>query len=159
MGLVYIGVVGGTNCSKETEELAFQVGYEIGKRGAILVCGGLGGVMEAACRGAKKAGGVTLGILPGIDREKANRWVDIAIPTGLSIVRNFLIVRTSDAIIALPGRFGTLSEIAIALNLKKPVVGLSTWEIEGPIIRVESPKEAVEKAFNIVQQSSREDSR
>lgn len=150
MGLVYIGVVGGAKCSKEVKELAFKVGYEIGKRGAILVCGGLGGVMEAACRGAKEAGGTTLGILPGKDRDEANRWVDIAIPTGLSIARNFIIVRASDAIIALPGKFGTLSEIAVALSLKKSVIGLHTWEIEGPILRAESPEEAVGKALESV---------
>lgn len=151
MGLVYIGVVGSAKPSKKTEELAFQTGYEIGKRGAILVCGGLGGVMEAACRGAKEAGGKTLGILPGEDRRDANKWVDIAIPTGLSIARNFIIVRTSDVIIALPGSFGTLSEIAIALNLRKPVIGLSTWDIEAPIIRADSPKDAVDKAFEAIQ--------
>lgn len=151
MGLVYIGVVGGAKPSKETEELAFQVGYETGKRGAILVCGGLGGVMESACKGAKEVGGKTIGILPGEDRKEANEWVDIVIPTGLSIARNLIIVRTSDVIIALPGGFGTLSEIAIALNLGKPVIGLSTWDIEAPIIRAKSPRDAVDKAFEVIQ--------
>jgi uncharacterized protein (TIGR00725 family) len=107
------------------------------------VCGGLGGVMEAACRGAKDAGGTTVGILPGTDREAANRFVDIAIPTGLGEARNALVVRAADALIAVGGGYGTLSEIALALKAGKRVVGLGSWEIEG-VEPADGPEAAVE---------------
>ena len=110
---------------------AEQVGRELASRGVVLVCGGLGGVMEAACRGAKEAGGTTVGILPGTDRSAANPFVDVAIATGLGEGRNALVVRAADAVIAIGGGYGTLSEIALALKAEKRVVGLGTWEIEG----------------------------
>jgi uncharacterized protein (TIGR00725 family) len=112
----------------------------------VLVCGGLGGVMEAACTGAKGGGGTTIGILPGTDRAAANPFVDFAIPTGLGEARNALVVRAADALIAIGGGYGTLSEIAFALKAGKPVVGLGTWEIEGVEI-VESPAAAVESVL------------
>ena len=107
------------------------------------MCGGLGGVMEAACRGAKETGGTTIGILPSTDRSEANGFVDVAIPTGLGEARNALVVRAADAVIALGGGYGTLSEIALALKAGKPVVGLGTWEIEG-VVAVSDPEAAVE---------------
>ena len=110
---------------------AEQVGRELASRGVVLVCGGLGGVMEAACRGAKEAGGTTVGILPGTDRSAANPFVEVAIATGLGEGRNALVVRAADAVIAIGGGYGTLSEIALALKAEKRVVGLGTWEIEG----------------------------
>jgi uncharacterized protein (TIGR00725 family) len=97
----------------------------------VVVCGGLGGVMEAACRGAREAGGLTVGILPGLDRSAANPYVEVALPTGLGEGRNLLVVRAADALIAVGGGYGTLSEIALALKAGKPVVGLGSWEIEG----------------------------
>jgi uncharacterized protein (TIGR00725 family) len=100
-------------------------------RGAVLVCGGLGGAMEAACRGAKQGGGVTVGILPGTDRSDANHYVDFALPTGLGEARNALVVRAADVVIAIGGGYGTLSEIALALKAGKRVIGLDTWAIEG----------------------------
>jgi uncharacterized protein (TIGR00725 family) len=109
----------------------------------VLVTGGLGGVMEAACMGAREAGGTTIGILPGSDRSAANPYVDIAIPTGLGEARNALVVRAADALIAIGGGYGTLSEIAFALKADKRVVGLVTWDIEG-VEPVESPEAAVE---------------
>jgi uncharacterized protein (TIGR00725 family) len=109
----------------------------------VLVCGGLGGVMEAACRGAKGSGGLTVGILPGADRAAANPFVDVAIPTGLGEARNALVVRAADAVIAIGGGYGTLSEIALALRAGKPVVGLGTWEIAG-VVTVSGPEAAVE---------------
>jgi uncharacterized protein (TIGR00725 family) len=112
-------------------EVAEAVGRELAARGAVVVCGGLGGVMEAACRGAKESGGVTVGILPGTDRAAANAFVDVAIPTGLGEARNALVVRAADALIAVGGGYGTLSEIALALKAGKRVVGLDSWEIEG----------------------------
>ncbi|HEV7845102.1 MAG TPA: TIGR00725 family protein, partial [Thermoleophilaceae bacterium] len=119
------------------------VGRELAERGAMLVCGGLGGVMEAACRGAKEAGGTTVGVLPGNDRLDANAFVDIAIPTGLGQGRNVILVRAGDALLAVGGGHGTLSEIALALRLGKRVVGLGTWDIEG-VLAVDSPRAAVE---------------
>jgi uncharacterized protein (TIGR00725 family) len=107
------------------------------------VCGGLGGVMEAACRGASQAGGTTVGLLPGLDRRDANPYVDVAIPTGLGEARNALVVRTADALVAVGGGYGTLSEIGLALRTGKHVVGLATWEIDG-IERVSSPGDAVD---------------
>jgi uncharacterized protein (TIGR00725 family) len=118
------------------------VGRELARRGAIVVCGGLGGAMEAACKGAKEAGGTTVGILPGGDRADANQWVDVAIPTGLGEGRNALVVRAADALIAVGGGYGTLSEIALALRRGTRVIGLSTWEIEG-VERAETPEAAV----------------
>ncbi|HYM57853.1 MAG TPA: TIGR00725 family protein [Solirubrobacteraceae bacterium] len=112
-------------------EAAESVGRELARRGAVVVCGGLGGVMEAACRGAREAGGTTVGILPGTDRAAANPFVDIAIPTGLGEARNALVVRAADALVAVGGGYGTLSEIALALKAGKRVVGLGSWEIEG----------------------------
>jgi uncharacterized protein (TIGR00725 family) len=107
------------------------VGRELAARGAVVVCGGLGGVMEAACRGAKEAGGLTVGILPGTDRAAANAFVDVAIPSGLGEARNALVVRAADALVAVGGGYGTLSEIALALKAGKRVVGLDSWDIEG----------------------------
>jgi uncharacterized protein (TIGR00725 family) len=108
-----------------------------------LVCGGLGGVMEAACRGAKGAGGTTIGILPGSERAAANAFVDVAVPTGLGEARNALVVRAADAVIAVGGGYGTLSEIALALKAGKPVVGLGSWDIEG-VVSVPGAAAAVE---------------
>ena len=107
------------------------------------MCGGLGGVMEAACRGARQAGGTTVGLLPGLDRRDANPYVDVAIPTGLGEARNALVVRTADVLVAVGGGYGTLSEIGLALRTGKHVVGLATWEIDG-IERVFSPGDAVD---------------
>ena len=103
------------------------VGAALAEAGAVLVCGGLGGVMEAACRGARVAGGLTIGLLPGDARAAANEWVQIAIPTGLGEARNALVVRAASAVIAIGGGWGTLSEMALALRAGKPVVGLESW--------------------------------
>lgn len=139
---IQVAVVGAANAPEEQCDLAEQVGLELAGAGAVIVCGGLGGVMEAACRGAKTAGGTTIGILPGNDREDANRWVDLAIPTGMGEGRNVLVVRASDAVIAVGGEFGTLSEIALALKLGKPVVGLGTWPIR-QVVKADGPAHAV----------------
>jgi uncharacterized protein (TIGR00725 family) len=147
-GRMLIGVIGASHCGPETGKLAQAVGKEIGKKGAVLICGGLGGVMEFASKGAKEAGGLTIGILPGTSREEANGYIDIPIVTGLGHARNVLIAHSSESLIAISGEHGTLSEIAIGLKLKKAVVGLNTWNIEG-IIPVETPIEAVEKAIEL----------
>jgi uncharacterized protein (TIGR00725 family) len=126
-----VGVVGPGEATAAEESAAAAVGLALGEAGAVLVCGGLGGVMAAACRGARDGGGTTLGILPGADRGQANPFVDVAVPTGLGEARNALVVRASDALIAVGGAYGTLSEIALALKAGKPVVGIGSWEIEG----------------------------
>jgi uncharacterized protein (TIGR00725 family) len=119
----------------------------IASRGALLVCGGLGGVMEAACRGAREAGGTTVGLLPGTERSDANPYVSVALPTGLGEGRNALVVRAADAVVAIGGGYGTLSEIALALRGGKPVIGLDTWEIEG-VQPVRDPEAAARAAFD-----------
>ncbi len=148
-----IGVIGGGNCSPDEEKLAEEVGRELAKRGAVVVCGGLGGVMAAACRGAASQGGMTIGILPGNDPRHANPDVQIPIVTGLGYARNVIVVKSSRAVIAIGGRYGTLSEIAYALQYGIPVIGLDTWsfsrcqEEDKSIDRAGSPQEAVDKAL------------
>jgi uncharacterized protein (TIGR00725 family) len=139
-----IAVIGGNKCNARIAKIAEDLGKEIARLGASLVCGGLGGVMEAACRGAKSAGGETIGILPGNNKEDANPFVDIKIPTGLGYARNILVVKTADIVVAVDGKYGTLSEIAHALQMGKTVIGIETWEIEG-VVQVESVGEAVQK--------------
>lgn len=146
-GRPYIAVVGAGRASPEQGAAAEAVGRFLAERGAVLVCGGLGGVMEAACRGAKQAGGTTLGILPSHDRAEANGFVDVAVATGLGEARNALVVRAADALVAVGGEYGTLSEIALALKAGKPVVGVESWDIEG-VRGAESPEAAVELAFS-----------
>jgi uncharacterized protein (TIGR00725 family) len=113
--------------------VAEAVGRELGSRGVVVVCGGLGGVMEAACRGAKGAGATTVGILPGAERSAANPFVDVAIATGLGEARNALVVRAADALVAVGGAYGTLSEIALALKSGKRVAGIGTWDIDAVV--------------------------
>ncbi len=145
---IFIGVIGAGDCSEQVYELAEKVGERIAQSGAVLVCGGLGGVMEAASKGAKKQGGITIGILPGTEKNRANAYTDFPIVTGLGEGRNLLVVRNSDVLIAFPGEFGTLSEIAFALKLGKPVVGLSTWNVSGEIIKAGNAQEAVSLALD-----------
>jgi uncharacterized protein (TIGR00725 family) len=155
-----VAVAGPGEADGETLALAERVGAELAERGAVLVCGGLGGVMAAACRGAKRAGGVTVGLLPGGDRRQANEHVDVAVATGLGEARNALVVRAADAVIAVGAGFGTLSEIALALKAGKRVVGIATWELaraDGPveaIARAGSPGEAVDLALGAARRSS-----
>jgi uncharacterized protein (TIGR00725 family) len=119
---ITIGIIGGSESDQQTTQLAYEIGSIIATRGAAMVCGGLGGVMEAASKGAHENNGLVIGIIPGLDKSQANQYVDVVIPTGLGVSRNALVVQTSDVIIALPGSYGTLSEIAIALTLLKTVV-------------------------------------
>ncbi len=156
MGLI-IGVIGGSAPTKEEATAAESVGRALAQAGAALVCGGLGGVMEATCRGAKSAGGLTIGILPGTNASEANSYVDVPIVTGLRCARNVIIARTAQAVIAIGGSYGTMSEMAFALSFGKPVVGLGTWEMhrEGHppalIVRAATPQEAVERALELAQ--------
>jgi uncharacterized protein (TIGR00725 family) len=131
----------------EPSVAAAEVGRLLAERGAVVVCGGRGGAMEAACRGGKKAGGLTVGILPGSDRSEANPYVDVVLPTGLGEARNALVVGAADVVIAIGGGYGTLSEIALALKARKRVIGLGTWEIEG-VTAAESPEAAVAAALS-----------
>ncbi|MFC1646389.1 TIGR00725 family protein [Candidatus Omnitrophota bacterium] len=145
-----IAVIGGHSCDRKTARLAQRLGEEIAMLGAVLVCGGLGGIMEAAAKGAKKNGGLTVGILPGEDKKDANSFIDVPIATGLGYTRNTLVTTTADIVIALEGRYGTLSEIGFALNAKKPVIDLGSWDIEG-VIKVQSVKKAIEIVKEIKQ--------
>ncbi len=144
-----IAVIGGRRTEKALLKQAEEVGRLIAKRGATLICGGLSGVMEAASKGAKTEGGLTVGILPQNDSKEANQYIDIPIPTGLGIGRNVIIARAADALIAVGGEYGTLSEIAFALQMGKPVIGIKSWDIKG-VISVESAVEAVNKIFELV---------
>jgi len=143
-----VAVVGGSTCTGTEAEWAAAVGRLVAERGAILVCGGLGGVMEAAARGAKQAGGLTIGILPGDDPGAANPHIDVAIATGMGEMRNSLIVRAAGAVIAIGGGWGTLSEIALARRIETPVVGLhDSFRPAVEIVRVEQPEQAVQWAL------------
>jgi uncharacterized protein (TIGR00725 family) len=150
---VFVSVIGGSRCSRRESELAEEVGAELARRGVTLICGGLTGVMAAACRGAHQAGGTTVGILPGTRREDANPYVDIPIVTTIGEARNVIVVCSGQAVIAIGGEYGTLSEVAYALRNKTPVVGLNTWELsrqgqlDGSMIIAESAKDAVDKAL------------
>jgi uncharacterized protein (TIGR00725 family) len=149
----WVAVVGPAEAPPDVEAVAEAVGAGIARAGAVLVCGGRTGAMEAACRGAQGAGGTTVGILPGLERGEANAYVDIAIPTGLGELRNGLVVRAADAVIAVAGEYGTLSEIAFALKTGKPVVGLGTWELarggepDPGIVVAADAADAVERAL------------
>lgn len=142
----YVAVVGPGEASGAEEEAAEAVGRALARAGAIVVTGGLDGVMAAACRGAAAAGGLTVGLLPGTDRRAANAWVAVALPTGLGELRNGLVVRAADAVIAVGGAYGTLAEVALALKAGTPVVGLGSWGIEG-VRAADDPPGAVEQAL------------
>lgn len=149
----HIGVIGASDATQEELEHARAVGQALAEAGAILVCGGLGGVMQAACEGARSRGGTTVGILPGSERSSANPYVDVAIPTGLGELRNGLIVRASDSLIAIGEGWGTLSEIALAVRTCRPVLCLASWELptrDGDRLeRVEGPLQAVDRALSL----------
>ena len=153
---IYVGVIGGSDAPQDVCGKAELVGRDVARAGAFLLCGGRSGVMEAACRGAKSAGGTTIGLLPGDERGTENDHVDIALPTGMGEMRNMLLVHASDVLIAVGGEFGTLSELAFALRVGKPVVGVGTWELskEGrlsdAIHVVDDPAKAVSVALDLV---------
>ncbi len=143
---IRIGVIGGANPEDKFRKIAFDVGRLIAEKGALLVCGGLSGVMEAAARGVKKAGGVSVGILPGNSPKDANHYIDIPIATGMGYSRNSLVVMNADVLIAIDGEYGTLCEIAYGCVHEKKIFGIGTWDIEG-VIPVETAEEAVDKAL------------
>jgi len=144
-----IAVIGGRKVEKALLKEAEEVGRLIAQGGGVLVCGGLNGVMEAASRGAKSGGGFTVGILPQDHKRAANEFIDLPIATGLGIGRNVIIARAADAVIAVGGEYGTLSEIAFALQMEKPVIGVRTWDIKG-VIPAKNAEDAVKQVFEIL---------
>lgn len=160
---IAVAVVGSGSCGSGDERRAEEVGRRLAEAGALVVTGGLGGVMAAASRGAQAAGGTTVGLLPGSTREGANPWLSVAIPTGLGEGRNLLVVRAADALVAVGGEYGTLSELAFALKIGRPVVGLATWELRrhgepGPdpgVLRADDPAGAVALALELARAALR----
>ncbi len=150
---ILIAVIGGRKVDKSLLKVAEGIGRLLAKKNAILVCGGLGGVMEAVSRGMRSEGGLTIGILPQDHKEKANAFVDVPIATGLGVGRNVIIARSADAVIAVGGEYGTLSEIAFALQMRKPVVGIRTWDVKG-VIPAKDAEEAVEKTYEMLSPDS-----
>ena len=147
-GTPYVAVIGPNDASDEERAHAETVGRHLATRGGVVVCGGLGGVMEAAARGASEAGGVVVGILPGRDRSDANAYITVAVTTAMGEMRNALVVRAADVVVAVGGAYGTLSEIAFALRTGVPVIGIGTWEIDG-VIDASDPESAVELAWEL----------
>lgn len=154
----YVAVLGPGSHDPVAEELAERVGRLLAERGAVLVTGGLGGAMEAASRGAKQAGGMTVGILPDDTRQSANRYLDVAVPTGLGEMRNAVVVRASDGAIAIRGAYGTLSEIGLSLRIGRPVVGIDTWMLNSPdgssdhFHHAKGPEEAVNRLMEMLEE-------
>jgi len=140
----HIGVIGAGECSLEIYNQANELGYLIGKNDWVLFCGGMGGVMEGVAKGCYKAGGMTVGILPGKEKDSANPFITLSIPTGLGEGRNLLVVRGSDMVVSIAGGYGTLSEIGLALKIGKKVVGLKTWPGIDGVDYVETPEQAID---------------
>ena len=144
-----IGVIGAASCTAKQAKQAEEVGRLIAEAGSVLVCGGMGGVMKAACQGAQGNGGITVGILPGDSAAHSNEFVTIPVVTGMGYARNALVVRTCQAVIAIGGHYGTLSEIAYAAQFGIPIIGLGTWKVRAPIKHVRTPQEAVRLALKL----------
>lgn len=145
-----VAVIGGHNCTKEVEQIAQKLGGKLAKVVDILVCGGLTGIMKAVCQGFKAGGGeLTIGIIPSYNKEDANPFVDIVIPTGIGLARNVIVAKTADAVVALPGGPGTLSEVAYCLQFEIPLISLDSWDIKG-VIKVKTAQEAVDKVTEVL---------
>ena len=149
-----IGVIGAGDAGVEDLKMAEAVGEEIASNGYTLLCGGMGGVMEAASKGAKSKDGVCIGVLPGSSKDDCNPYIDYTVATAMGHARNIIVVGSCDAIIAIGGSFGTLSEIAFALRLEIPIIGLNTWDVSTDIKRAETPKEAVHMAVSLIDHSN-----
>lgn len=145
-----IGVIGASEAGADEYKAAELIGSEIARRGGIVICGGMGGVMEAASKGANSQNGLVVGILPGKNYNEGNEYINIPIVTGFGHGRNIIVVSSSEIIIAIGGSFGTLSEISFALRLNIPVIGLNTWNVSDQIVKSKSPLEAVDKAFSYI---------
>ena len=156
LGRPYVAVIGASNATAWELATAEDLGRRLALAGCVLVCGGLGGVMDAAARGCEAGGGVSIGILPGADRDPASPHLTVAIATGFGEARNAIVARSADAVIAVGGEFGTLSELALALKMRTPVIGLGTWELgrddldRDPIVRAESVDEAIEHLYRLL---------
>lgn len=144
-----VSVIGGHRCSEEVEQIAIELGKKMAKVVDILLCGGLSGTMKAICKGFKTEGGLTIGIITSYNKNDANEYIDIVIPTGLGFARNVLVVKSADVVVALPGEEGTLSEIAFSLQFKIPVISFNSWDIKG-VIKVKSTQEAVREVKKIL---------
>lgn len=151
-----VSVIGAADCGPELAETARLLGRLLAQRGFTLVCGGLGGVMTAAARGAREAGGRTVGILPGLDRSAANPYIELPLVTGLGPMRNFLVVANGDVAVAVEGGSGTLSEIGLALKIGRPVVGLGRWASLPGVCAVDTPEEAAAAADRLCPQTDEE---
>ena len=149
-----IAVIGAGKCSKKLRDMAADIGRYVAENGGVVLCGGLGGIMEGAARGAKEAGGTTIGIIPSENKADANQFIDYVIPTGFGQARNVLVVRAADAIVALPGKFGTLSEMAFALVSGKPIVSVQAWKLGEEILQVEDPVEAAKIAMDLARKQN-----
>jgi uncharacterized protein (TIGR00725 family) len=142
-----IAVIGAGKCSKKLRDMAAAVGRYVAEHDGVIVCGGMGGIMEGAAKGAKEAGGITVGILPTDNKGDANEFIDFVIPTGFGEARNIMVIRAADAVIAFPGKYGTLTEMAFALHAGKPVISVNAWRLGDEIIHVEEPVEAARLAM------------
>ncbi|MEE8404310.1 MAG: TIGR00725 family protein [candidate division Zixibacteria bacterium] len=149
-----IAVIGAGKCSRKLRDMAAEIGRYVAENGGVVLCGGLGGIMEGAARGAKEAGGTTIGIIPSENKADANQFIDYVIPTGFGQARNVLVVRAADAIVALPGKFGTLSEMAFALVSGKPIVSVQAWKLGEEILQVEDPIEAAKIAMDLARKQN-----
>lgn len=147
---IYIGVIGAGHCTGKLETTAYELGQHIAKANAVMVCGGLDGVMKAAAEGVRSEKGISIGIIPGNDRSDANRFIDYVVCSGVGEARNIQIIKTADVVIALSGKYGTLSELGFALKLNKPVISLGSWEIDETVINAKNPKEAVQLALQAI---------
>ena len=146
-----IAIIGAGKCSKKLRDKAATVARYVAKNGGVIICGGLGGIMEGAARGAWEGGGTSIGILPSEDRDDANKFITHAIPTGFGEARNMVVIRAADVVVAFPGKYGTLSEMAFALKAGKPVISLSAWKLGEEIIHMNDETEAAEKAMELAQ--------
>ena len=147
--MTVIGLIGGSSVGKKHYEAARAAAKRAAEKGALIVCGGLGGVMEAACRGAKEAGGISIAVLPGRKKDAANKYASIVVPTGIGEARNAVIVNMADGLIAVDGKHGTLSEIAFALKKKKPIIGIDTFDIDG-VLKETDPVKAADRILKLV---------
>ena len=149
-----IAIIGAGKCSKKLYDMAAEIGRYVAENGGVVLCGGLGGIMDGAARGAKEAGGTTIGIIPSENKADANQFIDYVIPTGFGQARNVLVVRAADAIIALPGKYGTLSEMAFALVSGKPIISVQAWKLGEEIQQVEDPLEAAKIAMELARKQN-----
>lgn len=147
-----IAIIGAGKCSKKLRDMAAEAGKFIAEQGGVVVCGGLGGIMEGAARGAKEGGGSTIGIIPSENKDDANEFIDFVIPSGFGEARNLLVIRTADAVIAFPGKYGTLSEMAFAMQSKKPLIAVNAWKLGEDIKQVDTAEEAAKLAMELIKE-------